>query len=148
VGVQLDVTLVRSAIADETIKIIRSNQSNVHENVGKEINELLEEGFNLSDIAVVSLRGMMLEENIMHLEKLGGQTIVKATGTKAYNNIVCDTFLRFKGLERPAVIVTDLRYVVEKYEIRMNMAVSRTLSVLRIVGLESEINKDVLLSSI
>jgi len=90
----------------------------------------------------------MLEENIMHLEKLGGQTIVKATGPDAYNNIVCDTFLRFKGLERPAVIVTDLRYVVEKYEIRMNMAVSRALSVLRIVGVESEVSKDVLLSSI
>jgi len=148
VGGELDVALVRSAVEDGTIKIIRSNQSNVHENVGVEINELLEEGFKLSDIAVVSLRGMMLEENIMHLEKLGGQIIVKATGPDAYNNIACDTFLRFKGLERPVVIVTDLRYVVEKYEIRMNMAVSRALSALRIVGVESEINKDVLLSSI
>ena len=63
-------------------------------------------------------------------------------------NIVCDTFLRFKGLEKPVVIVTDLRYVVEKDEIRMNMAVSRALSTLRIIGVESEINKDILLSSI
>ncbi len=148
VGEKLDVSLVRSAIEDGTIKIIKSEQSNIHENVGKEINALLKEGFELSDIAVISLRGMMLEENIMHVEKLGGQTVVKATGPDAYNNIACDTFLRFKGLERPAVIVTDLRYVVEKYEIRMNMAVSRALSTLRIVGVESEVNKDILLSSI
>ena len=145
VAAELDVEMIRSAIEDGTIKIIRSNQSNVHENVGIEINDLLKEGFELSDIAVISLRGMMLEENIMHLEKLGGQTIVKATGLDAYNNIVCDTFLRFKGLERPAVIVTDLRYVVDKYETRMNMAVSRALSVLRIVGVESELNKDPIL---
>ena len=148
VGVQLDVALVRSAIEDGIIKIIKSDQPKIHENVGIEINDLLKEGFELSDIAVISLRGMMLEENIMHLEKLGGQTIVRATGPDAYNNIVCDTFLRFKGLERPAVIVTDLRYVVEKYEIRMNMAVSRTLSALRIVGAESEVNKDAILKNI
>ncbi len=148
VGGELDIELVRCAIENRTIKIIRSNQSNVHEDVGIEINDLLREGFELSDIAVISLWGRRLEENIMHLEKLGGQTIVKATGPDAYNNIVCDTFLRFKGLERPAVIVTDLRNVTRKYEIRMTMAVSRALSVLRIVGVESEVNKDILLSSI
>ena len=77
VGVQLDVALVRSAIEDGIIKIIKSDQPRIHENVGKEINELLQEGFKLSDIAVVSLRGMMLEENIMHLEKLGARPLLR-----------------------------------------------------------------------
>jgi hypothetical protein len=65
-----------------------------------------------------------------------------ATDREAEENIICDTFLRFKGLERPAVIVTDLRLVSNLYEKRMHIAVSRALSLLRIVGLESEIQKD------
>jgi hypothetical protein len=68
-----------------------------------------------------------------------------ATDPDARNHIVCDSFLRFKGLERPAVIVTDLRYVSDKYSVRMNIAASRALSVLRIVGAEQEIEKDALL---
>jgi len=52
----------------------------------------------------------------------------------------------FKGLERPAVIVTDLRLVSNLYERRMHIAVSRALSLLRIVGVEKEIGKDSVLS--
>jgi hypothetical protein len=40
---------------------------------------------------------------------------------------------RYKGLERPAVIVTDLKHEVEQYNIRMNIAVSRAFGVLRVV---------------
>jgi hypothetical protein len=72
----------------------------------------------------------------MYKEELGGQRIKKATDEDACDNIVCDTFLRFKGLERPAVIVKDLRYVVNKYAIRMNMALTRAMGVVRIVGAE------------
>ncbi len=56
--------------------------------------------------------------------------------------INCDTFLRFKGLERPAVIVTDLRLVSNLYETRMHIAVARAFNLLRIVGQEAEIRKD------
>ena len=38
--------------------------------------------------------------------------------------------------------MTDLRLVSNLYEKRMHIAVSRALSLLRIVGLESEIQKD------
>lgn len=148
VGEDLDIESIRTAIDDRIIKITTSDPAKVHEEVGREINELLKEGFKLSDIAVISLRGMMLAENIMHQKKMGKYLIFNATDTNAYDNIVCDTFLRFKGLERPAVIVTDLRYVVDKYEIRMNMALSRALSVLRIVCAESELNKDPILMKI
>jgi hypothetical protein len=47
-----------------------------------------------------------------------------------------------KGLERPAVIVTDLRLVSDLYEKRMHIAVSRALILLRIVGVEGEVRKD------
>jgi hypothetical protein len=49
-----------------------------------------------------------------------------------------DTFLRFKGLERPAVIVTDLPGSRpdgdESLRVRMHIAVSRAQSALRIIG--------------
>jgi hypothetical protein len=57
-------------------------------------------------------------------------------------NIICDTFLRFKGLERPAVIVTDLRMVRDRYETRMRIAVSRATSLLRIVAEENALKRD------
>jgi len=93
---------------------------------------LLEEGFEKNEIAVISLRGMMLRENIMYRGNLGGHKIVKATDEDSCDEIVCDTFLRFKGLERPAVIVTDLRYVSDNYGVRMNIALTRALGVVRI----------------
>jgi hypothetical protein len=45
----------------------------------------------------------------------------------------------------PNQAVTDLRYVSDKYSVRMNIAASRAMSVLRIVGAEQEIEKDTLL---
>ena len=87
------------------------------------------------------------EKNIMHREKIGSRRIVHATDPDADSGIICDTFLRFKGLQRPAVIVTDLRLVSSLYKKRMHMAISRTQSLLRIVGGESEIRKDPMLAN-
>jgi len=144
-GKESETVLIHSAIKDGTIKIIKSIQSKVHENVGKEINDLLKEGFEPSDIAVISLRGIMFKENIMHLKTLEGHLTAKATAPNAIDHIICDTFMRFKGLERPAVIVTDLRYVENNYDIRMIVALSRAMSVLRVVGEKEEIESDVVL---
>ena len=95
-----------------------------------------------SEIAILSVRGRSAKENICHIGELGGHKVVLATDSEADSQIVCDTFLRFKGLERPAVIVTDLRLVSNLYEMRMHMAVSRAMSLLRIVGAEQEMRKD------
>jgi len=147
-GKESETVLIHSTIKDGTIKITKSIPSKVHENVGKEINELLKEGFEPSDIAVISLRGMMFKENIMHLKTLGGNEIVKATDENIKEYIICDTFLRCKGLERPAIIVTDLRFVSDNYNTRMSIAVSRAMGVLRIIGAKDEIEKDFVLSKL
>ncbi len=76
------------------------------------------------------------------MKSWGGQKVVPATDNDADSQIICDTFLRFKGLERPAVIVTDLRLVSDLYETRMHIAVSRATSLLRIVGVGKEMRKD------
>lgn len=144
-GKETSMDPIRNDMENDLLRIIKCPEDNVHQEVGSALNELCGEGFSPHDIAVLSLRGMGFEENIMHREELGGHPVRKATDTDAHSHIVCDSFLRFKGLERPAVIVTDLRYVSDKYSVRMNIAASRAMSVLRIVGAEQEIEKDALL---
>jgi hypothetical protein len=143
---ELDLGLVNAAVEDKIIKVVGCKEGKVHDAVGSEISSLLGEGFKRSEIAVISLRGMDLKENIMHRDKIGLHKVVKATDEKASENIVCDTFMRFKGLERPAVIVTDLRYVKDRLGTRMNIALTRALGVVRIVGEEAELRKDPILS--
>jgi hypothetical protein len=112
-----DRQILRDGLKEEVIRIVTSSEGKLLKQIGKEINRLLS----------------------------GGHPVALATDTKAGENIVCDTFLRFKGLERPAVIVTDLRLVSDLYEIRMHIAISRALSLLRIVGVETEMRKDSIL---
>ena len=139
---QVDLQLIRSGIKDGIIRLVTCSEQRVAKQVGKEINRLLGEGIQPSEIAVISVRGRGEKENICHIGELGGNKIVLATDQEADSHIICDTFLRFKGLERPAVIVTDLRLVSDSYNTRMHIAVSRATSLLRIVGVEAEMRED------
>lgn len=142
----IDQKIVRQGIDQGIIQIVPAHANQVHYEVGRVIADLIEDGFQPNEIAVLSLRGFLFKENIAHQEKLGRHTIVHSTAENAPYNIICDTFLRFKGLERPAIIITDLRHVSDKYKIRMNIAISRAVGVLRIVGSREEILKDEILA--
>ena len=139
---QVDLQLVKPSIQADIIRLVTCSEQRVAKQVGKEINRLLGEGIQPSEIAVISVRGRGEKENICHIGELGGNKIVLATDQEADSHIICDTFLRFKGLERPAVIVTDLRLVSDSYNTRMHIAVSRATSLLRIVGVEAEMRED------
>jgi len=138
----VDLQLVKSGIQADTVRLVTCSEQRVAKQVGKEINRLLGEGLQPGEIAVISVRGRRAKENICHNKELGGHKVVSAADHEANSRIICDTFLRFKGLERPAVIVTDLRLVSDLYETRMHIAVSRATSLLRIVGVEKEMRKD------
>ena len=45
-------------------------------------------------------------------------------------------------MERPAVIVTDLRLVKDRLGTRMNIALTRALGVVRVVGEEAVLRQD------
>lgn len=63
-----------------------------------------------------------------------------------------DTFLRIKGLERPAVVVTDLSLVPasdrDTRNTRMHIAVTRALSALRIVSFRDALVSDPVLAEL
>ena len=143
-----DLNILRDGLKEEMIRIVACSEARLLKQIGKEINRLLSGGLKPNDIAVVSLRGRGSKEGITHKKDIGGHPVVLATDPEAGENIVCDTFLRFKGLERPAVVVTDVRLVSNLYEKRMHIAVSRALSLLRIVGVETEIKKDSILAKL
>lgn len=140
--------ILKQALKDRVIHIITSSEGRLKKQIGKEINRLLSEKLKPHDIAILSLRGLGSEEGIFHEKQLADHPLVPATDPNAADHIICDTFLRFKGLERPAIIITDLRLVKKRHHMRMHIAVSRALSLLRIVGVEQEIKKDRVLSEL
>ena len=107
----LDLPLVQEALHEKTIRVVGSSEQKLLSNIGNEIEGLIEGGLKPHDIVIISVRGKDEEKNIMHKEKIGVRRIVPATDVDADSEIICDTFLRFKGLQRPAIIVTDLRLV-------------------------------------
>ncbi len=148
----LNPDLVKPVIDSNIISIKTSSKQRIAIQTGKEINRLLGQGLQPGEIAVISIRGKNSDENICHNSKLGGKKVMPADHVESDSHIVCDTFLRFKGLERPAVIITDLRLVSDMYDTtystRMYIAVSRATSLLTIIGVEKEMNRDHVLSSL
>ena len=84
----------------------------------------------------------------MHRKELGGFDLAQATDLAGRDRIVCDTFLRYKGLERPVVIVADVKTEAERYAVRMNIAVSRAFGALRVVVPRRELEKDKILGRV
>ena len=138
---------VAQGLAEGTVKIVASDGAGpeIHSAVGNEIRAAKKRGFAEGDIAVVSLRGLMYAGNIMHNASLGRCELVQATDLERRDRVICDTFLRYKGLERPMVIVADVLTAASRYRVRMNIAVSRAFGALRIVVSRAELELDPIL---
>ena len=103
--------------------------------IGAEVDRLLSEGLTASDIAIVSLRGRDAEGSIHRLEKVGRHQLVHADAADMGERLVADSFLQWKGLERPAVIVTDIpETTISQLGVRLYIALTRALVVARIIG--------------
>jgi hypothetical protein len=79
---------------------------------------------------------------------MGAHSLVRADAASIESNVVVETFLRFKGLERPAIIVTDLRLARERsdYGKRMYIALTRATTAVRIVDDKDTIAADPILA--
>lgn len=141
---------VAQGLADGTLKVVASGDSEAesHAEVGRETRAAKKAGFAESDIAVVSLRGLMYPRNLAHSETLGRCELAKATDLDHRDRVICDTFLRYKGLERRMVIIGDVLTEASRYPVRMNIAASRAYGALRVVASRREIEKDPILNRI
>src|SRR5262245_42692330 len=148
-GAPVDEAAIRAAIADETVQIVACPSADAVTNrVAREIDRLSVGGLAAGDIAVVSLRGRDAVSAVLGHPHLGTHAVVQADDPGIMDAVVCDTFLRFKGLERPAVIVTDLGGVANKNrEVRLNIALTRALDLVRVVAEESAVAEDPILAS-
>jgi hypothetical protein len=135
-----DRQVVDEGLRDGVLGIIAApSRSAVLGKIENEICKLRSEGFAPGDISVISLRGQTAEEGIGRREKIGDIPVVRAHDPAMVDHIVADTFLRFKGLERPAIIVTDLRLVTDRADVRMHIALTRALDVVRLVAAKEDL---------
>jgi hypothetical protein len=141
-------TIIREGLSDETIGIVQCpSESSVPDRIANEIGKLRSAGFAPNQIAIISVRGQT-GARTFGMDRIGAYRLVKADDPNAAGEIVDDTFLRFKGLERPAVIVTDLNLIPDRRETRMYIAITRALSTVRIVAPANAIRSDPVLASI
>jgi hypothetical protein len=147
VGNVSDEAAIAAGVRDGVIGVLRCpTPASVPQRIGEEITRMRSEGLAPNDIAVLSLRGRAAEGSIVHHDRLGGHRVVLADDAAMAEHVVCDTFLRFKGLERPAIIVTDLDGLRGRQGgPRMHIALTRALDVVRVVGTREAIAADSLL---
>ena len=82
----------------------------------------------------MSLRGQTASDAIHQRERIGRHTFVHADHPEMESRLVADTFLRWKGLERPAIVVADVDATVKRFGTRMHIALTRALVAARIVA--------------
>jgi hypothetical protein len=135
-GKSFDEAALAAARADGTIGLVTApSPSSVPDRVGAEVDRLLSAGVELSQIGIVSLRGQLAEGAIHTLPRVGRHAIVHADDPAMETSLVADTFLRWKGLERPAIIVADLpEGDLTQLSTRLNIAVTRSMAFVRFVG--------------
>jgi hypothetical protein len=79
----------------------------------------------------------------METQRLGTIHVARADAPDASEHVVADTFLRFKGLERPFVIVTDLVHGEGmKCDVRMHIALTRATAAVLVVCDEEDLGRD------
>ncbi|MFW6087445.1 MAG: NERD domain-containing protein [Myxococcota bacterium] len=133
---------VQAAIAAGTLAVADCpSDSSVPDKLATEIDKLCGDGLAPRDIAVLSLRGQTSADSILRREALGRHRLVRADDAAMGDHVVADTFLRFKGLERPAILVTDLRLVEDHASVRLHIALTRALDTARLVAPRDALTK-------
>lgn len=121
----VDDTLPRKRPDPSVLKLSIARDGDVFERVRHELDLLRKNGARPEDIAVLSLAGRD-KSQLVGLDKLGSHRLALADSAESANRTIVDTFLRFKGLDRPFVIITELVHGASmRYEIRMHIALTR-----------------------
>ena len=108
-----------------------------------ELDRLTKAGVPPGDIAVVSMVGTKNSE-ILGLGGVGQHKWVDANHEDATEQLVADTFLRFKGLERPIIVVVEPGddKAKRQYETRMHIALTRAMTAVVVIASEEAVAGD------
>jgi hypothetical protein len=111
--------------------------------VEKELARLRTAGVDANDIAVVSLAGRSASR-LLGSNELADAGLVRADHEDAPKKTVLDTFLRFKGLERPVILIAEPGHEVThwRYDVRFHVALTRATAAVVIVATSEAIDKD------
>jgi hypothetical protein len=131
------------AAADPSVlRISVARGADVLDRVRHELDELRRVGARPQDIAVLTLTGRD-KSLLVGLGALGSHRLVLADDDRAPASIVADTFLRFKGLERPFIVVTELVHgATMQYETRMHITLTRATVGAIVVCYEHDLAQD------
>lgn len=136
------------APAPEHLRVVETRAEKVLDRVRHELDELRRQGVKPEEIAVLSLSGQT-RSALYGMAELGSHRLVRADSAEAGRSVVMETFLRFKGLERPFVIVTELRGPhVTHYGVRMHIALSRATMTAIVVADSEALAADPLLRAV
>jgi hypothetical protein len=135
-GEPFDERAMRDALADGSLRLLACpSATSLADRLGEEVDRLLSDGLSPGDVGIVSLRGQQAEGTVFRLEKLGRHRIVPADAEGMEDRVVADSFLRWKGLERPAILVADLpEGDLSHRGLRMYVALTRALVAARVVA--------------
>jgi superfamily I DNA and RNA helicase len=135
-GLEFDAAALAAAVAEGIIRTIVSPKAGVAAAIGTEIDRLLAGGLHPGDIGVVSLRGSAVRNSrARDVVRFGTHEAVRADADDARSRLVADTFLRWKGLERPAMIVTNLpASPLSQLPLRLNIALTRATVAVSLAG--------------
>ncbi len=126
---------------DELRVVLAPSESAVADRVANEIQKALGGGVTGHDMAVLSLAGQT-RTKLCTGAKIGVHDVVRADDERADGGLIADTFLRFKGLERPWIVVTELSLGQKRYDVRMHVALTRATVGCVVVATREEVDRD------
>jgi hypothetical protein len=115
--------------------------------VATEITKALGAGLAPADIAVLSLAGQT-RTKLCAQDRIDVHAVVRADDPRATDHVVADTFLRFKGLERPWIILTELSLGRTRPDVRMHIALTRATLGCVVIATADEIARDPRLAAV
>jgi hypothetical protein len=126
--------IARAVASRELVRVDCPGGAQVADRVGVEVERLWSEGIKLGDIGVVSLHGQNRPDAVHRAGRLGRHEFVLADADGMEQRLVADSFLRWKGLERPVIIIADVDPALNQFATRMHIALTRALAAVRMVA--------------
>lgn len=124
------------------LQLIVGEESELLPRLAATLDQLIHDGARPEEIAVLSLGGQKRSE-LQQLSEVGRHRLARCDAPEASRQVVADTFLRFKGLERPFVIVSELESGLDhRFGTRMHIALTRATVGVRILCTPAELDRD------